>query len=639
MAFGVPESTIEEIKARTDLADLISSYGIQLRRTSGGYMACCPFHHEKTPSFHIQPDKGFYHCFGCGESGDCIKFVQKQEGMSFIEAVKKLAAGCGITVEEKEDPQAGQRKRQLELHSQLADFFRRCLQQAKEAEPARAYLASRALPDAIVAQFKIGYAPLSAEAMRTWAKKYGFSDDDLVAAGVLLPPKFAGGSWYNRFGGRLMFTITDRQDRAIAFSGRILTNDKKKAKYVNSPETVLFKKSNVLFALAHAAPCIVKSPRREAIVCEGQIDVIRCHACGFPVAVASQGTAFTEEHVRILKKCADSVVLVFDGDGAGQKAAVRTGGEFLAAGMPVRVASLPPGEDPDSFLRTQGPEAFQARLDAAESVTSFQVRTLLAKETKPYSVRTVSDVSRAALETIAKCSSAVMRATLIGEAATLLGVPSAALQEDFLKVSAAAKRRPPPPEPVLSDEPFEEPSSDSAPAVPLAGEDASSPTVNPPPTTETALCEFLMEHERDAAREALVALVAEYLPDAVLTHPFTRAFVGAWRMGEADGTDAITALRNDLPPEMCMWLDHILLTEEKSAASELSPEKILQDFLRKLWMEAVRRCQGELPAESTPENDMARLRYSTLIRKLQRGAWNAACGLMCAATLGRQPLS
>ena len=633
MAFGVTESTIEEIKARTDLADLISSYGIQLRRTSGGYMACCPFHHEKTPSFHIQPDKGFYHCFGCGESGYCIKFVQKQEGMSFIEAVKKLAGACGITVEEKEDPQAGQRKRQLELHSQLADFFRRCLQQAKEAEPARVYLASRALPDAIVAQFKIGYAPLSANAMRTWAKKYGFTDEDLVAAGVLLPPKFEGGSWYNRFGGRLMFTITDRQDRAIAFSGRILTNDKKKAKYVNSPETILFKKSNVLFALAHAAPCIVKSPRREAIVCEGQIDVIRCHACGFPVAVASQGTAFTEEHVRILKKCADSVVLVFDGDGAGQKAAVRTGGEFLAAGMPVRVASLPPGEDPDSFLRTQGPEAFQARLDAAESVTSFQVRTLLAKETKPYSVRTVSDVSRAALETIAKCSSAVMRATLIDEAAALLGVPSAALQEDFLKAAAAVKHRPPPPEPVLSDEPFEDPAADSAPAVPLAGEDASSPKINPPPTTETALCEFLMEHERDAAREALAALVAEYLPDAVLAHPFTRAFVGAWRTGEVDGTDAITALRNDLPPEMCVWLDHILLTEEKSASSELAPEQILQGFLRKLWMEAVRRRQGELPAASTPENDAARLRYSTIIRKLQRGAWNNARTLMCLSAL------
>ena len=631
MAFGVPESTIEEIKARTDIADLIASYGIQLRRSSGGYMACCPFHHEKTPSFHIQPDKGFYHCFGCGESGDCIKFVQKQEGMSFIEAVKKLAAGCGITVEEKEDPEAGQRKRLLELHSQLAEFFRRCLQQAKEAAPARAYLASRELPEAIVSQFKIGYAPLSAEAMRTWAKKYGFTDDDLVAAGVLLPPKFAGGSWFNRFGGRLMFTITDRQDRAIAFSGRILTDDKKKAKYVNSPETVLFKKSNVLFALAHAAPNIVKTPGREAIVCEGQIDVIRCHACGFPVAVASQGTAFTEEHVRILKKCADAVVLVFDGDGAGRKAAIRTGGEFLAAGVPVRVATLPQGEDPDSLLRTKGREAFQACLDAAVSVVNFQVHTLLDGEPKPYSLRTVSDTSWAVLETIAKCTSAVMRATLIDEAATLLGVPSSALQEDFLKAVAAAKHHPPPPAPV---QPEPDPEIEDVPEpVPLEGVDAASPRVNPPPTTETALCEFLMEHERDAARALLMPLVADYLPEAVLAHPFTRAFVGAWRAGEASGSDAITDLRNDLPPEMCVWLDHILLNEEKSVSSELSPEKILKDFLRKLWMEAVRRRQGELPAESTPENDAARLRYSTLIRHLQRGTWDRARALMSPATL------
>lgn len=635
MAFGVPESIIEEIKARIDLADLISSYGIQLRRSSGGYVACCPFHNEKTPSFHIQPDKGYYHCFGCGESGDCIKFVQKQEGMSFIEAVKKLAAGCGVTVEEKEDPNAGQRKRLLALHEQLADFFRRCLLQAKEAEPARAYLASRELPEAIVSQFKIGYAPLSAEAMRTWAKKYGFTDEDLTAAGVLLPPKFAGGSWFNRFGGRLMFTITDRQDRAIAFSGRILTNDKKKAKYVNSPETILFKKSNVLFALAHAAPNIVKTPGREAIVCEGQIDVIRCHACGFPVAVASQGTAFTEEHVRILKKCADSVVLVFDGDGAGQKAAIRTGGEFLAAGVPVRVATLPEGEDPDSLLRTQGPEAFQACLDAAVSVANFQVRTLLAHETKPYNIRTVSDTSKAVLETIAKCTSAVMRATLIDEAATLLGVPSAALQEDFMKVLSAAKSRPaPPPKDVeLNDEPFDE--ADGAegmrPVVPLAGEDAASPRVNPPPTTETAFCEFLKEHERNAS---LAPLVSEYAPDAILLHPFTKAFVKAWLEGIADGTDAITALRDSLPPEMCVWLDHILLNEEKSVSCELSPEQILQNFLRRLWMEAVQRRQGELPATSSPENDMARLRYSTDIRKLQRMTWERASALMRIETLG-----
>ena len=608
-----------------------------MRRAGADYKVCCPFHHEKTPSFVIHPNQGYYHCFGCGETGDCFKFVQKQEGLTFIEAVRKLAAQCGITIEEKEDPEAGMRKRLLALHAELADFFRRCLLQAPEAEPARKYLASRALPDDIVARFKIGYAPLSGDAMLTWAKKYGYSPDELQAAGVLLPPKFPGGRWYNRFGGRLMFTITDRQDRAIAFSGRILTNDKKTAKYVNSPETVIFKKSNVLFALAHAAPNIVKSPRREAIVCEGQIDVIRCHASGFPVAVASQGTAFTEEHVHILKKCADSVVLVFDADGAGQKADIRTGGLFLAAEIPVRVATLPEGEDPDSFLRNNPPEAFQARLDAAESVTHFQVRTLLAKETKPYSLRAITETSRAALATIALCPSAIMRAALLEEAAALLNLPVSALREDFAKL-----KDPPPPKPAApsfaptpSDEPppdlFDDRPGEETPFdAPDAVTDAASPRVNPPPTREFALCEFLFEHERDAS---LADLLNAHAPDALFAHEFTRAFVNAWRTEIAQGTDAIAALRGTLAPEMCAWLDKILLTNERSALSELPPDRILKDFLRQLWMEAVRRRQGELPAESTPENDILRLRYSTLIRHLQRDTWERAVPHMTLASL------
>ena len=349
MAFRVPDSTLEEIRLRTDLVDVISSYGVQVKRAGAGYMACCPFHHEKTPSFSIQPEKGFYHCFGCGESGDVFKFVQKQEGLGFMEAVKKLAQQCGVEIKEKDDPEAGKRARLYSLHAELAAFFRRCLLQAKEAEAAREYLKSRDLAGDIGEKFCIGYAPKGDVPLQRWAEKYKFKLEELADAGVLLPPREGFSRWYNRFGGRLMFTIRDRAGRPVAFSGRILTNDKKAAKYVNSPETPIFKKSNILFALDQAAANITKAARREAIVCEGQIDVIRCHACGFNTAVASQGTSFTVEHVQLLKRCADSAVLVFDGDGAGQKAAVRTGGEFLAAEIPVRVATLPQGEDPDSL--------------------------------------------------------------------------------------------------------------------------------------------------------------------------------------------------------------------------------------------------------------------------------------------------
>ncbi|MBR1587826.1 MAG: DNA primase [Kiritimatiellae bacterium] len=641
MAGRIPDSTLEEIRLRTDLADLVSSYGINVKRAGGGYMACCPFHHEKTPSFSIQPEKGFYHCFGCGESGDVFKFVQKQEGLGFMEAVKKLAQQCGVEIKENDDPEAGKRARLYALHAELAAFFRRCLLKAKEAEPARTYLKSRDLSGEIGEKFCIGYAPKGDVPLQRWAEKYKFKPEELSDAGVLLPPREGFERWYNRFGGRLMFTIRDRAGRPVAFSGRVLANDKKAAKYVNSPETPIFRKSNILFALDQAAGNIAKAARREAIVCEGQIDVIRCHACGFNTAVASQGTSFTTEHVRLLKRCADSAVLVFDGDWAGQKAAIRTGGEFLAAEIPVRVATLPSGEDPDSLLRTKGPEAFQACLDAAESITSFQVRTLRAKEANPDSIDAVARVSRAVLTMLAACPSAIMREALMDEAANLLRLPVSALKEDLAKLGGERSRASATGEtPVAPVQRVGRPSSRYATggtsAVPdeydggiPSGIDAAAPENNPPPARERALCEFLFDHERDVS---LAGMVERYATDDVLTHPFTRLFVAAWRKGCGDG-GGLEALLDELPPAECAWLNEILMSNDRSGLSELSPERILQDFLRQLWMEAVRRRQGALPAESTPENDLKRLNYSTCIRRLQRDAWNKASALMTPGLL------
>ena len=636
MAFSFPQPLLDEIKARTDLADLIASSGVALRRAGADYKACCPFHHEKTPSFVVHPQQGYYHCFGCGEKGDAFSFVMKQEGLSFGEAVRKLAGACGVAVEEKADPDAARRARLYALHAELAAFFRRCLKTAPEAEAARRYLAARRLPEDALEAFCVGYAPRAPEALQTWARKYAFSADEMDAAGVLVKSRYANGRPYSRFGGRLMFTICDRQGRPVAFSGRILSNDAKAAKYVNSPETLVFKKSRVLFGLDKAASNIVKAPGRCALVCEGQIDLIRCHACGFTNAVASQGTAFTEEHVRMVKKCADSVVLVFDADGAGRKAAIKTGGEFLAAEMPVRVATLPPGEDPDSLLRDQGPDAFRAVLARAESITHFQVRTLLAAEPQPGSIDAVSRVGRAALETLARCPSALLRASLMGEAAKLLGVPVAALEEDFAKRAAPAARRPAP-------RPVAPPAAPPAPAADAADrpEDfiidveppdaAPPPLVEPPPPRERALCEFLFAHERDAA---LAALVAQGAPDAVLAHAFTRAFVAAWR-AEAAGeeADAFARLRGTLDPAACAWLDAILLGQARTELSELSAERILQDLLRQLWVAAIRRRQGRLPAASSPENDRLRLALSSNARRIQRAPWPQAVALMTPATL------
>lgn len=627
---NIPQSILDEIKARTDLADLIGSYGIQLRRAGADYKACCPFHHEKTPSFVIHPNQGYYHCFGCGEKGNVFSFVMKQEGLSFGEAARKLAQQCGVTVEEKEDPDATHRARLLSLHAELAAFFRRCLKVAPEAEAARRYLATRNLPEESLEKFCVGYAPQSPEAMQKWAAKYGFSADEMDAAGVLLKSKYANGRPYNRFGGRLMFTICDRQGRPVAFSGRILTNDKKTAKYVNSPETLIFKKSNVLFGLDKAAPNIVKTPGRQAIVCEGQIDLIRCHSCGFTNTVASQGTAFTEEHVRMVKKCADSVVLVFDADGAGQKAAIKTGGEFLAAEVPVRVATLPAGEDPDSLLRDQGPEAFRTALGNSESITQFQVRTLLAKERNPGSIDAIARVSREALETIAKCPSAILRASLLAEAAKMLNLPISALEEDFTKLKSSGARKSTGVPRRLAAAPAMATPKPAAPAsashpVPIA------PAVELPSPQETTLCEFLLQRGEEPA---VALLVERFVLDEILANVCTRKFVAAWRASKSgEGDDAFARLRGELEPGQCVWLDDILLGNERTNMSELPPERILQDLLRQLWMSAVRRRQGELPAVSNPENDLRRLTLSSHIRLLQRAPWSRASALMVPATL------
>ena len=622
MSFSIPESTIEEIRSRTDLADLIAGYGVQVRRAGSSYKACCPFHHEKTPSFNIQPDKGFYHCFGCGESGDCFKFVQKQEGLSFVEAVKKLAAACGVVIEEKEDPQAGMRKRLYALHAELAAFYRRCLIKTKAAAKAREYLSSRDLPDDVCEKFQIGYAPASPEAMLEWAAKYYFKPEELEAAGVLLPPKYQSGRWYNRFADRLVFPIRDRSGRVVAFSCRTLETDKAKmrgGKYVNSPETLIFKKSNVLYGFDFAAPNIVKAPRREAIVCEGQIDVIRCHSAGFATALASQGTAFTAEHVKMVRKCADSVVLVFDADGAGRKAAVKTGAEFLAVEMPVRVATLPAGEDPDSLIRTKGAAAFQECLDAAESITSFQVRTMRAAEESPDSIDAVSRISKSVLAVIGKCPSAVMRAALLEEAAKLMGLPASAFERDLDEIRAANRAL----GPHTSSAPSTKNQAPLSSAAQIAesgdeGQIAELSSANPevnsassrennlPGARETELCGLLMANCGNAAMRELIEVAAS---DRIFASPLTGEFVAAWTRGVTEDDDALVSLQKSISPRERSWFCGLI----NRVNSELDSVEHLRECLQQLWGDFLRRKQNSLPA-----NDAASLGTWTRLQSLQR---------------------
>ena len=620
---GITESVIEEIKARIDLADLVASYGIQVKHAGGSAKACCPFHHEKTPSFNINSAKGFYHCFGCGESGDAIKFVQKQEGLTFVEAVKKLAEQCGVKVEETEDPNAGQRKRLYALMAELAAFYRRCLLQAKEGELARNYLKDRALDGAVAEDWGIGYAPNGVSNILRWAEKYKYTPEELEAAGVIKAPSRPGDNGYHRFAGRLMFPVRDKQGRVVAFSGRQLVAQKNSGKYVNSPETLIFKKSNVLFGFDRASRAIGKDSHCEVIVCEGQIDCIRLHSSGFANAVAGQGTAFTDEHVRMLKRVANQAVLVYDDDAAGHKATIRSAGMLLAAEIPVRVVSLPDGDDPDSFLRTKGAEQFRALLEKGESIISFQCRVERAKERDPASIDAVARVSKAVLSTIAACPSAVLRASMVGEASKLLGLPSAALTEELEVVrKKAALAAPRHPASTAQESPVDDYDVDSQ--LSTLNSQLSTPSAAdaaeaaPPPPREMAFMQFLMANERD---KTLDGMIGDFLPREVFAHAFTWRFVETWRMEASSGEDSFAAFAASLAGQERAWLDAVLVEVGKTQSSTLSATDIMEDFVRSFWEARLKQVRGKLPAVGDDEANKERMKITMDLKRLKQVRW------------------
>ena len=619
---GITESVIEEIKARIDLADLIASYGIQVKHAGGSAKACCPFHHEKTPSFNINSAKGFYHCFGCGESGDAIKFVQKQEGLTFVEAVKKLAEQCGVKVEETEDPNAGQRKRLYALMAELAAFYRRCLLQAKEGELARNYLKDRALDGAVAEDWGIGYAPNGVSNILRWAEKYKYTPEELEAAGVIKAPSRPGDNGYHRFAGRLMFPVRDKQGRVVAFSGRQLVAQKNSGKYVNSPETLIFKKSNVLFGFDRASRAIGKDSHCEVIVCEGQIDCIRLHSSGFANAVAGQGTAFTDEHVRMLKRVANQAVLVYDDDAAGHKATIRSAGMLLAAEIPVRVVSLPDGDDPDSFLRTKGAEQFRALLEKGESIISFQCRVERAKERDPASIDAVARVSKGVLATIAACSSAVLRASMVGEASQLLGLPSAALTEELEAVRKKMAATPRHPAPAVQESPADDYDVDSQ--LSTLNSQLSTPSaadaaeVAPPPPLECEFMQFLMSNERD---KTLDGIIGEFLPREVFAHDFTWKFLETWRLEIARGDDLFAAFAAELGPLDSTWFGDVFARVGRAQVGERSAADVLHEYVQRLWVARLKRLRGGLPAVGDKTAGVERVRISADLKRLEEARW------------------
>src|SRR5450755_3573459 len=379
MAGFLSPATREQIRAASDIVDVIGSY-VPLKKNGANFTALCPFHKEKSPSFNVNPHKQIFHCFGCHKGGDVFTFVKEYENIGFMDAVRRLAERAKIPLEFENTPGAQESRhlkdQLLDIHDQITMRWQNCLANEAAGQPARDYLAKRGVSADAIKLFRIGAAPEMWDDTVNWAKSKNYAPELVEKAGLIIR-KEETGNYYDRFRGRLMFPICDEQGRVIGFSGRILSGDGKTAKYVNSPETPIFTKSKIFFGLDKSKRAILDAGF--AIICEGQLDLIACFTNGVENIVAPQGTAFTEQHARILKRYANEVVLCFDSDNAGQNAVVRSLDHLLASGLAVRVAVVPAPHDPDSFIKNFGGEKFRQLVENAEGFFDYFLNRLCAQ--------------------------------------------------------------------------------------------------------------------------------------------------------------------------------------------------------------------------------------------------------------------
>ena len=554
MAGMVSKETIDQIRNALDITDVIGSY-IQVKRAGNTAKALCPFHKEKTPSFHVNPARQAFHCFGCGAGGDVFKFVMLYDHVDFPTALRMLASRAGIAIQiddRQSGPKDGPGKDEIfAANEDASKRYQKELLQSPDAAAAREYLKKRSLNTDVCKEWGIGWAP----------EGYGFLAD---AAGPRGGPKLkaleaAGlvatsekGSLYDRFRGRVMFTIRDELGRAVGFSGRVLkTDDKTVGKYVNTPETPVFRKSKILFGLDKAKREILDAHR--ALLVEGQIDCIRCHLGGFKNTVASQGTAFTGEHAALLKRYADHIVIVLDADAAGQKAALRTAELLIAEGLAVSLAALPPGEDPDSLILKKGPAAFAAVLENVKTPMGFLLGLLQEKEDFR-SQEGLLRATRAAVELASHAQGAVQTEQMLREAAAGLGVGYDALRRD-LHMAVRQKFRPAAP-------------ADAAP-------EAKKAAVRPVDELELAT---LLGARTDPE---LAGLVRRWVPYSLITDDACRAILHA--LAEEEG-DLMAAL-DDAGEECQALAAQIVNAPQKVLGSEkdMGVEKAAQDLILRIW--------------------------------------------------------
>ncbi len=426
MAF--PPTFIDELVARNPIEDVVGQY-VQLKRSGANYFGLCPFHGEKTASFSVAPAKQIYYCFGCHKGGGVINFIMDIENLSYPDAVRFLAKRVNLEVPEDEQYQSRykQQERLWRLCKQAARYFHAQLK-ADTGREARAYLHRRGLDWATVTKFGIGYAPEGWHNLIPAMKQLGFTEEELIAADLAGSSEKNGKkNVFDRFRNRIIFPLIDLRGNVIGFSGRALDKNDK-AKYINPRETVIFSKRKYLFAMN-----LVKNTKRDfIIVCEGPMDAIACHQFGFDCAVASQGTALTEDQVNVISKYTDQVVMTYDNDAAGQNATQRAITMFEKAGVRVRILRLKDAKDADEFLHKFGPEPFEVLLKGSAGQADYRLDTLRREFDLEKDEDRVAFSAKAA-DLISTFPSAVERELYAGKAAKLLNISLEAMQMEIQK--------------------------------------------------------------------------------------------------------------------------------------------------------------------------------------------------------------
>ena len=529
----IADEKVEEVRRASDIVDVISS-AMQLRKRGKNYIGLCPFHQEKTPSFNVSPEKQMYHCFGCGAGGNVFTFVMEHEKVSFLEAVRTLAERAGIALPDSAADRALATENEgLYAACKTAGLrFYENLAAGVEGNIARAYFDHRGFTEATVRKFGLGYARNVWDDLVKHAEELKLDLDQFEKAGLILK-RDDGRSWYDRFRGRAMFPIFSASGRPIGFGARKLRDDDPLGKYINSPETPIYSKSRTLYGLYQAKEAIRE--KGFAILVEGYADLITVVQGGIENIVASSGTALTEEQIHLIGRYAKSVTLVYDADSAGSKATLRGVDLVIENGLDVNVATLPQGEDPDSFVRSHGAEAFAALVAGAVSfldfkASSFRDQGLLATpEGKTRAVRSI-------VETIAKVNDEIKRNFYIQSIAEKYGIYESVLFREMEKIVGRERSR----------------------AKAFRGQEQGRPADRPATAGELSAGQPLSAHERDLLKVMLeagppmVEFVFSHLTPETFGNALARKAVDAIRTFVAGGRPwDVTSLTNDLDdPEL-----------------------------------------------------------------------------------------